>query len=70
MKDERMEELPFRVGDAVYITDNRSPYYSQEGRILAHLVSKNAHIPDEYDVVFADGRNETFGDGQLKMKVA
>lgn len=65
-----MEELPFRVGDIVYITDNRSPYYSEEGRILAHLVSKHPHIPDKYDVVFADGRNEIFGDGQFKVKVA
>jgi hypothetical protein len=65
-----MEELPFRVGDIVYVTDNRSPYYSEEGRILAHLVSKHSHVPDKYDVVFADGRNEIFGDGQLKMKIA
>ena len=59
------ESLPFRIGETVYITDNRSPYYSQKGRILAHLVGKHAHVPDEYDVVFADGRSATFGAGQL-----
>ena len=59
------ELLPFRIGETVYIIDNRSPYYSQQGRILAHLVGKHAHVPDEYDVVFADGRSATFGAGQL-----
>ena len=59
------ELLSFRIGETVYITDSRSPYYSQQGRILAHLVGKHAHLPDEYDVVFADGRSVTFGAGQL-----
>jgi hypothetical protein len=57
--------LPFRIGETVYVIDSRSSYYSQEGRILAHLVGKHAHVPDEYDVVFADGRSATFGAGQL-----
>ena len=39
------ELLSFHIGETVYITDNRSPYYSQQGRILAHLVGKHAHVP-------------------------
>jgi hypothetical protein len=61
------ESLPFRIGETVCIIDNRSPYYSQEGLISAHLVSKHAHLPDKYDVIFADGRSATFSGGQLKM---
>jgi hypothetical protein len=60
------ESLPFRIGETVYIIDNGSPYYSQEGLILAHLVSKHAHLPDKYDVIFADGRSATFSGGQFK----
>ena len=65
-----MEEelLPFRIGETVYIIDNRSPYYSEQGRILAHLASKHPHLPDKYDVIFADGRSATFLGGQLKTK--
>ena len=59
------ELLPFRIGETVCVIDNGSPYYSQEGRILAHLVGKHAHIPDEYDVIFADGRSAMFWAGQL-----
>ena len=61
-----MDELrPFRIGETVYIIDNRSPYYSQQGHILAHLVGKHSRIPDEYDVIFADGRSAMFWAGQL-----
>jgi hypothetical protein len=59
------ELLTFRIGDTVYIIDHRSPYFSQEGRVLARLIGKHAHVPDEYDVVFADGRSARFGAGQL-----
>ena len=67
-----MEEelLPFRIGETVYIIDNRSPYHSEQGRILAHLASKHPHLPDKYDVIFADGRSATFSGSQLKMKGA
>jgi hypothetical protein len=63
-----MEESRFQVGDVVHITDTASPYYSEEGHILAILVNRRAHSPEKYDVVFADGRSATFGDGQLEMK--
>jgi hypothetical protein len=61
-----MEGSRFRVGDAVSITDGASPYYAEEGRVLAVLVNKHAATPHKYDVVFADGRSESFWGGQLK----
>jgi hypothetical protein len=61
-----MEETRFRIGDVVSVTDNASPYYADEGRILAVLLSKHGGTPVKYDVVFADGRSETFWDVQLK----
>ena len=67
-----MEEelLPFRIGETVYIIDSRSPYHSEQGRILAHLASKHPHLPDKYDVIFADGRSATFSRSQIKVKGA
>ena len=69
MHNPSMEGSRFQVGDIVHITDIASPYYSEEGRILAILVDRRAHSPDKYDVVFADGRSATFWDAQLKMKL-
>ncbi len=65
-----MEEelLPFRIGETVYIIDDRSPYHSEQGRILAHLVSERPHLPDKYDVIFADGRSATFSGSQLNKR--
>jgi hypothetical protein len=64
-----MENSPFRVGDTVSITDGASPYYTEEGRVLAVLVNKHGAMPHKYDVVFADGRSESFWGGQLKGKL-
>jgi hypothetical protein len=58
----------FRLGDAVYVRDRISPFYPEEGRILAILVNKKGHSPDQYDVVFADGHSAVFWDAQLDMK--
>jgi hypothetical protein len=58
----------FHLGDTVYVRDAISPFYSEEGRILAVLVNKQEHSPDQYDVVFADGHSEVFWDAQLDMK--
>jgi hypothetical protein len=55
----------------VHITDSASPYYREEGRILAVLVAKykySTEIPDSYDVVFADGHSATFWNAQMEMK--
>ena len=52
----------------VFITDIASPYYAEEGRILAILVNKHARSPDKYDVVFSNGRSVEFWDAQLKVK--
>src|SRR5262245_58895845 len=46
----------FCVGDAVFVTDTASSCYGV--RILAALVNKREGTPDEYDVVFDDGRSE------------
>jgi len=64
-----MEGSRFQVGDVVNITDIASPYYSEEGRILAILVNRHARSPDKYEVVFAEGRSATFWDAQLEMKL-
>jgi hypothetical protein len=63
-----MEDSRFLVGDVVFITDGASPYYTEEGRVLAVLVNKHGALPHKYDVVFADGRSESFWSGQLKGK--
>jgi hypothetical protein len=61
-------EDSFQVGDVVLITDGASPYYTEEGRVLAVLVNKHGATPHKYDVVFADGRSGAFWGGQLKGK--
>jgi hypothetical protein len=68
MHNPNMEGPRFQVGDLVHITDVSSPYYAEQGRILAILISKHAHSPDRYDVVFADGRSAAFGNAQLELK--
>jgi len=64
-----MEGSRFQVGDLVHITDVSSPYYAEQCRILAILITKHTHSLDSYDVVFADGRSATFWDAQLEMKL-
>ena len=64
-----MEGSRFQVGNLVHITDVSSPYYAEQGRILAILVTKEAHSPAGYEVVFSDGRSATFWDAQLEVKL-
>jgi hypothetical protein len=63
-----MEESRFLVGDVALITDGSSPYCTEEGRVLAVLVNKHGATPHKYDVVFGDGRSESFWGGQLQGK--